>query len=67
MYTYADSVLHGDERAEWKAQWSGANKVYFNQQVDYKPWPLATQDPNTEYIDRMADADTTNPISNPFF
>ena len=66
-YSYADSVLNGTERAEWQSQWSGANKIYFNQQVEYKPWPLATQDPATEEIDRMANADTTNPISNPTF
>jgi len=63
---YGD-VLSGTERAEWQSQWSGANKIYYNPQIDYQPWPLPDQDPATDEIDRMQNADPTTPISNPYF
>lgn len=37
-----------DVRAYWKTQWSGYNKVYYNPEVTYKPWPLYTNaDPDS--------------------
>ncbi len=60
-------VLSWAYRGEWQSQWSGMNTVFYNPQVDYKPWPLPDQDLTVDGIERMANADTTNPISNPFF
>ncbi|MCP3177383.1 PQQ-binding-like beta-propeller repeat protein [Desulfuromonas sp. KJ2020] len=45
--------LTGSERLEWKSQWSGYNKIYYNPSVDYKPWPNKTH------------ADVSTPRSNP--
>ncbi len=61
------AVLKKPDRCEWQTQWSGINTVYFDPQVDYKPWPLPDQDLTADGIERMANADTTNPISNPIF
>ncbi|WP_175470021.1 PilC/PilY family type IV pilus protein [Desulfoluna spongiiphila] len=36
-----DSWAH-DVSTCWKTQWSGYNKVYYNPEVTYKPWPLYT-------------------------
>ncbi len=63
----ASKILDGSDRAEWQSQWSGANKIYYNPQTEYKPWPSPTQDPTTEEIERMENASTTTPISNPYF
>ncbi|RTZ96777.1 MAG: hypothetical protein DSY90_09630, partial [Deltaproteobacteria bacterium] len=60
-------VLTGSDRAEWKSQWSEINKMYYNPDSNYKPWPAPTQDPATEGIDRLPNASMTNPISNPYF
>ncbi|MGD8961626.1 MAG: PilC/PilY family type IV pilus protein [Desulfobacterales bacterium] len=51
---YSDSyILSGDERKKWKSQWSGYNKMYYNPQTVYEPWP--NKDP----------ADISNPRSHP--
>ncbi|PIE73471.1 MAG: hypothetical protein CSA20_02825 [Deltaproteobacteria bacterium] len=60
-------VLPWAYRGEWQSQWSGMNTVFYDPQIDYKPWPLPDQDLTVDGIERMANADTTNPISNPFF
>jgi type IV pilus assembly protein PilY1 len=37
---YSDAyILSGDERKKWKSQWSGHNKMYYNPQTLYEPWP----------------------------
>ncbi|HID96599.1 MAG TPA: hypothetical protein EYP57_00145 [Thermodesulfobacteriaceae bacterium] len=33
------NILSGDKRGYWKSQWSGYNKIYYNPQTDYEPWP----------------------------
>jgi type IV pilus assembly protein PilY1 len=51
---YSDSyILSGDERKKWKSQWSEYNKMYYNPQTLYEPWP--NKDP----------ADISNPRSHP--
>ncbi len=38
----------GTDRKTWKTQWAGYNKLYYNPDVDYIPWPtLSNADPNT--------------------
>jgi type IV pilus assembly protein PilY1 len=51
---YSDSyILSGDGRKKWKSQWSGYNKMYYNPQTVYEPWP--NKNP----------ADLSNPRSHP--
>ncbi len=50
---YSSNVLSGTERLEWKSQWSGYNKVFYNPHSLYRPWPGKT------------DASTTAPRGNP--
>ena len=49
-YTYKSGYIRGDTnigltsyaydvRKYWKTQWSGYNKVYYNPDVTYSPWP----------------------------
>jgi len=39
-------VLSGADRMVWASQWSEINKVYYNPEVDYEPWPsLPNADP----------------------
>jgi Tfp pilus tip-associated adhesin PilY1 len=46
-------ILSGADRAKWKSQWAGYNKLYYNPMVDYLPWP------------NFSNADTSTPRSNP--
>jgi len=60
-YIWPDSngtILSGADRAKWKSQWSGHNKIYYDPTTDYLPWPKTDNYPFT-------DADTSNPRSNP--
>ncbi|MCP4629394.1 MAG: hypothetical protein GY850_38700 [bacterium] len=52
------TILAGSNRAKWKSQWSGHNKIYYDPSTDYLPWPQTDNYPFT-------DADTGNPRSNP--
>ncbi len=52
-YGTGHSVFNAGIENHWKSQWSGYNKIYYNPNNIYKPWP------------NMSDADTTNPRSNP--
>lgn len=36
---YSGDALSGSERLEWKSQWSGYNKVFYNPHSSYRPWP----------------------------
>jgi type IV pilus assembly protein PilY1 len=56
--TYYGSILTGSDRAKWKSQWSGYNKIYYNPSTSYLPWPQTPTNPN-------ANADVSNPRSNP--
>jgi hypothetical protein len=60
-YPTSDSngtILSGSDRGKWKSQWSGYNKIYYNPNTAYLPWPQTTTNP-------FADADISNPRSNP--
>jgi type IV pilus assembly protein PilY1 len=46
-------TLTGSNRARWKSQWSGYNRMYYNSKVTYAPWP------------DKANADRVSPRSNP--
>ncbi len=38
----------GTQRAHWRSQWSGYNKMYYNPSVTYDPWPtLSNANPDT--------------------
>ena len=52
------TILTGADRAKWKSQWSGYNKVYYDPSTAYLPWPQTTANPHV-------DADVSNPRSNP--
>jgi hypothetical protein len=42
------TVLSGPDRLNWKSQWAGVNKTYYNPKIDYTPWPTLTDaDPDT--------------------
>lgn len=45
--------LSSSERTQWKSQWSSYNRIFYNPNEIYSPWPT------------MADADTSQPWSNP--
>ena len=53
---YTDSlgdVLDSNKRKKWKSQWHGYNKLFYNPNVDYQPWP------------GKSDASLSTPLSNP--
>jgi hypothetical protein len=52
------TILTGTNRAKWKSQWSGYNKVFYAPDTVYLPWPKTDNNP-------LADADISNPRSNP--
>ncbi len=66
-YLYPDSAfINGQDRAydssrildstkqrEWKSQWAGYNKIFYDPNALYSPWP------------KKSDADTAQPWSNP--
>jgi hypothetical protein len=52
------TILTGADRAKWKSQWSGYNKVYYDPDTAYLPWPQTPTNPHV-------DADVSNPRSNP--
>jgi Tfp pilus tip-associated adhesin PilY1 len=47
------TILTGSDRGKWKSQWSGYNRLYYNPNTTYRPWP--GQDP----------ANTSTPRQNP--
>ncbi|SDE57886.1 PilC/PilY family type IV pilus protein [Desulfuromonas thiophila] len=51
-------TVDSTERREWKSQWSGYNRIYYNPHSTYRPWP------STDTYS-LADASTTTPRSNP--
>ena len=38
-YDSNGTILSGDNRKKWKSQWYGHNRLYYNPQVNYEPWP----------------------------
>lgn len=47
------NILTGTDRARFKAQWSGYNRLYYNPKTTYTPWPT------------LGNASTTTPRSHP--
>jgi len=45
---YSGDALSGTERLEWKSQWSGYNKVFYNPHSNYRPWPNKSDASTTE-------------------
>jgi Tfp pilus tip-associated adhesin PilY1 len=44
---YGTTLSRGTDRKTWKTQWAGYNKLYYNPQVEYVPWPtLSNADPD---------------------
>ena len=37
---YGNSLLTATERRMWMSQWSGENRIFFNPDVVYDPWPM---------------------------
>lgn len=81
LYDLADSeysddyLLTGDKLLEWKSQWAGYNKVYYNPSSTYHPWPRWEEMSNTKAADGTTigaggtppphEADIKEPRSNP--
>ena len=38
-YYYQYPVLQSNERRYWKSQWAGFNRLYYNPDQTYRPWP----------------------------
>jgi len=36
---YSDNRLDSNQRHVWKTQWAGYNRIYYDPEVEYKPWP----------------------------
>ncbi len=52
------NALSADMRRQWRSQWSGHNKVFYDPARFYRPWP------STE-TQRFDPADLNEPLSNP--
>jgi type IV pilus assembly protein PilY1 len=50
---HLDVMPRGAPRLTWKTQWSGYNRIYYNPDMEYQPWP------------GMTPADPSRPKSNP--
>jgi hypothetical protein len=50
---YSDGRELGSLRNEWLSQWAGYNRIYYDPDAVYTPWP------------QMTDADIVQPFSNP--
>jgi len=53
LFPGSSYILSGSDRKQWKSQWSGYNKLYYNPTVTYEPWPT------------LNDAHTDSPQSHP--
>ena len=54
----SSTILDETDRAYWKSQWSGYNKIYYDPHFDYIPWPNTKTYP-------MNDASIKTAFSNP--
>jgi len=50
-------LVRGGNRLEWKTQWAGFNKLYYDPTIEYEPWPTVTG--------TMDNADANNPRAHP--
>ncbi len=51
---YSSTSILDTEKQEWKSQWAGYNKIFYNPNALYSPWP------------NMSNADTDTPFSDPY-
>ncbi|MFW6113433.1 MAG: pilus assembly protein, partial [Actinomycetota bacterium] len=51
---YNDYILKDSDRDLWRSQWAGYNRIYYNPEIDYTPWPT------------LPDADPSTPRSHPY-
>lgn len=62
--------IAGEERREWKSQWADYNKMYYNPDVTYNPWPTFfasnLEDADGDISDHIANADLETPRSHPY-
>jgi type IV pilus assembly protein PilY1 len=42
VFAGTEYILSGIERMQWKSQWSGCNRLYYDPTVTYGPWPTLT-------------------------
>jgi len=54
-------IIQGNERGLWKGQWSGYNRIYYDPEAYYVPWPtLPDADPDTPRSHPYHATDTCN-------
>ena len=59
----ANQILTDVQRLMWKSQWFEHNKMYYNPEVTYTPWPMLATNP---WQNGTLGADPDNPRSHPF-
>ncbi|HEB50009.1 MAG TPA: hypothetical protein ENI89_05315, partial [Desulfobulbus sp.] len=42
-----NSIQANGEQDEWRSQWAGVNKMFYNPDVEYVPWPTFTGTPSS--------------------
>ena len=42
-----NSIQANGEEGEWRSQWAGINKMFYNPEVEYVPWPSFTGTPSS--------------------
>ncbi len=57
--SYGYGYLDGDDRALWRSQWAGHNKMYYDPSMDYTPWYTTDNS--------LLDADPDNPRFHPWY
>ncbi|MDA3789562.1 MAG: PilC/PilY family type IV pilus protein [Desulfobacula sp.] len=58
LQNYGNAYLEGNDRALWKSQWAGHNKMYYDPLIDYTPWYTTDNS--------LVDADPDNPRFHPW-
>ncbi|WP_319585228.1 PilC/PilY family type IV pilus protein [uncultured Desulfobulbus sp.] len=69
---YTDNSLEAhNEQQYWKSQWAGMNKMFYNPEVVYVPWPTFTGTPSSQLpavaADGLAHANTYRPRLHPWY
>ena len=72
LYNYdPNNVLTETTRKVWKTQWSGYNKMFYNPNVTYTPWPTffgsQLEDADGDLTDHVANANLDTPRSHPWY
>lgn len=63
---YEDNSLQSaGEQDEWRSQWSGVNKIFYNPAVTYTPWPTFTGTPTSNLPAVAADGEAHANIYRP--